>query len=44
MILTQAVQEREKEGYGVIPSCPCVAGDAVMPAMVVQRRCSRWPR
>jgi hypothetical protein len=34
--LTQAEQQREGEekGHGVIPSCPCVAGDADVPAMV----------
>jgi hypothetical protein len=48
MILTQADQQREIErqarGHGVIPSCPCVARDADVPAMVGQRWCSRWPR
>jgi hypothetical protein len=36
VILTQAEQQREGEekGHEVIPSCPCVAGDADMPAMV----------
>jgi hypothetical protein len=34
--LTQAEQQREGEekGHEVIPSCPCVADDADVPAMV----------
>jgi hypothetical protein len=37
-------RERDRRGARGIPSCHCVAVDVVVPAMVVQRRCSRWPR